>query len=682
MKTLTRLIFFGAFFMAFFASANSPFDIEFPIAELDDCASKEACKEYCDAPEHKDACVLFAKKHGLVSKEDEEKIRNLPSIGPGGCEEINACREYCENPNHTEECILFAKEHGLLEKDDLEKAEKFFGKPGPGGCRGEQCREYCEDPAHNQECVDFAVANGFMTKEEAEHAQKFIGKPGPGGCKGEACKEYCENPDHQNECVDFAVANGFMTKEEAERIKKFAVVNGPGGCRGKECRDYCEDPEHQTECVQFAEEQGFMTKEEAEHAQKFIGKPGPGGCRGEQCREYCEQTENQKACFEFAEREGLLSKTELARARKFMKIADESGPGGCKGESACRTYCENQDNQKECFEFAKAKGFLDPEDERHFEIGKKLEKKLGEAGGPGGCSSPSECRKYCQDSAHAEECMAFAVAHGGISNEDAEKMLEKFINEREGLSDDFSRPKEFDRFKKFEKDIKKRFEDFRDIEMKFRGPGSQNKFFDKRFFNAEREGASNERPIGGPGGCATPMECMQYCNTHRDECEKFIREPEQGNASDPRRQFSPRDDQESIMRSKILKQFNSSDIPDEIRNNPRAMEEFIKKAMEHRNESMKTEFENQQEMQKRAHEFQNENPNERMNVEFQKQIMQQNQGGFQGGFPQDGFQNHDGQFQSQPPQTGGFENVPPPTTQPSSSLHAPDYLASFLYIFR
>ncbi|OHB21900.1 MAG: hypothetical protein A2939_01365 [Parcubacteria group bacterium RIFCSPLOWO2_01_FULL_48_18] len=514
----------GIFLAVVFVSASSPFDITFPIPELGGCADKDACKTYCDDISHKNECLVFAQKHGLVTKEDVEKAQKLPSTGPGGCSSQNECKAYCDSPDHFDECIAFAEQHGFISAQDAQRAKKFRNVTGPGGCKGVECKNYCDDPAHAEECISFAEENGLIDKREAQVAKRVLQKGGPGGCRGEEqCRAYCENPDHVEDCVAFAEEQGFMTKEEAERARRFMTLGkgGPGGCRGEqECKTYCENPDHVEACIDFGEREGFMTKEDAQRARKFAGKPGPGGCRGESCRAYCENPDHGEECLKFAEENGFIGKEEAERARKFMSAAREGGPGGCRGEQ-CRSYCEDPTHQEECFEFGRKHGLMRPEDERRFEQGQKIQQKMQESGGPGGCRSEEECRRYCMNSEHVEECLAFATAHGGIPTKEAERMLKEFTEMHDRFRKEEFRPEGLERpqgelgpprmmsptedFERMKMERLEKFREFHELEGQFRGE-----------FEIPRD-------FSGPGGCKGPEECIKYCSdpAHREECAKF-----------------------------------------------------------------------------------------------------------------------------------------------------------------
>lgn len=499
-------------------------EIQFPIPELGECGSATACEAYCDDLSHKDACVAFGLAHGLIDRDEAEATEDLPPTGPGGCSTESSCRAYCEDPAHLAECTAFGAAHGVISKEDARKSEILLTTGGPGGCNTpDDCSAYCQDPAHEQECFEFAKTNGFISEAEVERIERHreeaavsTEEPGPGGCTDEAsCRAYCANPNRITECLTFAESKGFISSEEAERIRKSGFTTGPGGCRGQaECRAYCDDSGRQAECIDFAVQHGFMTDEEARLARKFAGRTGPGGCRGEQCREYCQSPDHAEVCLDFAAAEGLMSPEELARARKFMRIAQEGGPGGCKG-SACREYCEDPARQEECFDFAKKQGLIPPGEERKFEAGIKIRKKMQEAGGPGGCRTDDECRAYCTDPGRVEECVAFGAAHGGLPEAEVRRMLKEFAEGHFEAHGDFGPPEDF---KRFEEEARRRFEEFRQLEVEFRGgpPGA--------FPGAPGEFPGGPPPAGGftgPGGCTSPSECIAYCKAYREECFSF-----------------------------------------------------------------------------------------------------------------------------------------------------------------
>src|SRR3989344_2886984 len=259
-----------------------------------------------------------------------------------------------------------------------------------------------------------------------------------------------------------------------------------GGCESKEaCKAYCEIETNKESCLSFAESRGLMKKEEVEKAKKFVAQPGPGGCRGEACKKYCADPNNREECTEFGLKHGFITKEEAERMKKFKAIENEAGPGGCKGE-ACREYCSDPVHQKECFEFAKSKGFIKPEDEEQFEKGNSIKEEIAKNGGPGGCKSETECRTFCNSPDNTETCIAFGAEHGAVKSEEATKMLQNF------------------------REHKARFE-----EMKEKGlveSGQRGQFGEAREMQGD---------VKGPGGCTSKEECEKFCADNPEECQKF-----------------------------------------------------------------------------------------------------------------------------------------------------------------
>ena len=160
--------------------------ISYPIAELDNCANKAACKTYCDKSENMDACLSFAQKNNLMSGEEVKVAKNFKKtgmIGPGGCKGKVECKEYCNGPDHMDDCISFAEKNGLMSGKKLEGAKKVKGAISKGikppACGGkEACDAYCSSSEHVEECVKFGEDSGIINKDDAN---KIRNKKGPEG---------------------------------------------------------------------------------------------------------------------------------------------------------------------------------------------------------------------------------------------------------------------------------------------------------------------------------------------------------------------------------------------------------------------------------------------------------------------------------------------------------------------
>ncbi len=335
-----------------------------------------------------------------------------------------------------------------------------------------------------------------------------------GNCANQTeCKTYCDVTTNKDACIAFAEAHGFVSKERIQKekeISRLAEQGGPGGCTSKsECRAYCADTAHQDECTAFAKEHGLMQEKKMSALEELITtQGGPGGCTSEkECKIFCSNTANQDVCLKFAVDNNLVSKEKFTQIKKFKDITEKGGPGGCTNRNECRTYCADIANQDECIAFAKEHELINKEQVTMMERGRELARKVKEMGGPGDCKSEKECRTYCEKPENVDACLAFAVEHGGFKQEEVQHMIKELVKERANVDGTSTE----DMMRTEEEHIKK-FEQFRNIEGKFRKP---------EFFQ--------QGQVSGPGNCATAQECIQYCSepSHRNECAQF--NPSTGN---------------------------------------------------------------------------------------------------------------------------------------------------------
>lgn len=147
------------------------------------------------------------------------------------------------------------------------------------------------------------------------------------------------------------------------------------------------------------------------------------------CKAYCDLPDNFKACFAFAKKHNLIKKIESKSEQEVEKFAEtmkRGGPGSCKSHEQCRTYCDNADHMEECVAFAEENKLMPPEE---IEKAKKVAKAV-KAGVklPPGCKNKEQCEAYCQSSPeNMEQCMEFAQKAGFLKPDEAEraqKMLE------------------------------------------------------------------------------------------------------------------------------------------------------------------------------------------------------------------------------------------------------------------
>ncbi|MDO8498140.1 MAG: hypothetical protein Q7S61_06390 [bacterium] len=242
--TLTIILFFLFSFLLISRSTSAQenpeaqakkYGVTFPVAELDNCTTFIACREYCQDSAHHDACVNFARKKGFY-KEPEKNEKKQAMIQAAqtelDCSSEESCRAVCQDEKNFKKCQKFAQRQGLEEKSKnsenrqtLEKAKQILGCDSP-----ETCKAVCEQETNKEKCSAFAKEAGL---------EGGVRRVGPGGCTSEeTCRTYCQ--EHTDECRKFSGEKQRSPPSESQK-------SGPGGCDSEEsCKKYCE--EHPTEC--------------------------------------------------------------------------------------------------------------------------------------------------------------------------------------------------------------------------------------------------------------------------------------------------------------------------------------------------------------------------------------------------------------------------------------------------
>ncbi|MBI4836802.1 MAG: hypothetical protein HY813_00125 [Candidatus Portnoybacteria bacterium] len=344
------------------------------------CEGKDGCESYCNDMDHMDECIAFAEKNNIIPPKELAEAKKVQAaikrgVKPPPCKNKKACDAYCEDPDHMEECIVFGTEAGFIQGKELEDSQKMLVafkkgvKPPP--CRGKtECDKYCQDPDHMEVCMNFAIEAGFMTEEQKADSQKMLAalKKGvkPPACQGkEDCDKYCGQDEHFEECTNFAEAAGFMTAEQTTMARKTGG-KGPGGCKGKDaCEAFCNNPDNQETCFNFAKENGMIPEEDLKRMEE--GK--------RQFKESLNQTPSEvMGCLNSSFSPEMMEKFKSGAAMPPKEIGDQMrqcfekvmpqpppgsengmmpanqpGPGGCKTQEECKTYC--QTNPDACKNF-------------------------------------------------------------------------------------------------------------------------------------------------------------------------------------------------------------------------------------------------------------------------------------------------------------------------------------------
>lgn len=283
-----------------------------------------------------------------------------------------------------------------------------------------------------------------------------------------------------------------------------------GGCQSfRECADFCDQSENFKVCTNFAEGHGMVAPEKAAQSRKMIEIAeigGPGGCKGQdECETYCNVPEHMEECIIFAMENDLIPSSELEEAKKVLAaIRKGAKPPPCGGKRECDEYCSQPEHLEECIEFGEAAGFIGPEEVA-------MVRKTG-GKGPGGCKGKEECDVYCNDSANMEECINFGIQYGLMPPneiEEAKKMLQAI---KKGVKPPDCRSKE-------ECDIYCSQPEHAEECMKFAVAAG--------FISPEQaEQAEKMMKVGlthGPGGCKGKEECEAFCDNPDNivECTEF-----------------------------------------------------------------------------------------------------------------------------------------------------------------
>ena len=111
-----------------------------------------------------------------------------------------------------------------------------------------------------------------------------------------------------------------------------------------------------------------------------------------------------RGIFHSSNKKTSTSVEELADKEIAGKSSDKPGPGGCKSQAECQTFCSKPENKEACSKFAP------PESNEGREKGKGPSDVIPnlEKGGPGGCKTQAECQAYCSKPENREECSKFA----------------------------------------------------------------------------------------------------------------------------------------------------------------------------------------------------------------------------------------------------------------------------------
>lgn len=233
-----------------------------------------------------------------------------------------------------------------------------------------------------------------------------------------------------------------------------------------------------------------------------------GGCENQDaCFAYCGEPANYDACLAYAEANDLLEEEEIQEYREVQELVAQGGPGGCTSESECEAFCSDLNNMNECLAFAQEHGLMD---EKELEDARKVQAAL-DAGYsmPGGCTSEDTCEAYCEQPGNMEECLSFASAAGFMSEEEIAEVRSVMAIMQSGNSPGGCQNQE-------ECEAYCEDEANREVCVAF---AVEAGFMTQEEADAARAMGDGEEFVG-PGGCTDEESCRAYCEQeqNREEC--------------------------------------------------------------------------------------------------------------------------------------------------------------------
>lgn len=359
-------------------------NITYPISELGNCADANACFIYCNQPKNQSACYMYAKNNGLIKDDEnttndisEEKMQEIISAAQTelGCSSKDACMSLCSSPDNYEKCHAFAVKYNLdrgggpdedhmegLSREIVEQAKTELGCDGP-----QSCAAFCNLPQNGEKCFEFAKNHNLIREEEIQHRQEYTAKKNEMleeaktelGCDTyESCAKFCGDPSNVEKCMTLGRRHGMVTAPNQNNPPPKPCTNEA------ECRAYCE--KNPQECKGFSEresqhETSVETKQELRYP-SISGSPPP----------YTNKVENR----------------EMINNQNEHNKGEYLGPGGCKTESECKSYCEKHPN--DCPGFPKDKVTPPPPNPSSQQTNSHSPLPLGNNSGGGSNSKPPE----------------------------------------------------------------------------------------------------------------------------------------------------------------------------------------------------------------------------------------------------------------------------------------------------
>ncbi len=389
------------------------------------CRDRNACELYCNDPQHMEECLSFAEKSGVIPKEEIDQARKILPLmksgqSPGGCTSKEQCEKYCSLDGHSDECIAFGEKAGLISSEDAAMIKKTGGK-GPGGCHSkQQCDSYCEN--NSDECFKWAQDNGLISDADLQKMKKGMSQ----------FKEQLDKiPPEVVQCLkDVAGEKNFQKLVDGQPVFDRSLEGKMKTCFSQVTSQLGQQlnsmPPEAVQCIKDTiGEDGFKKLQSGELDQGNVdfsslevcfqklqqsfggGKGWPGGCKSiDECTSYCQEKSHEDECQKFVppgesgEKHGGPGSQQQGGSGGRGGGSNYSGPGGCKSQEECTSYCQEKEHQDECQKFVppggggnQGSGGMPMPNPSPTSNPTPMPPQFS---GPGGCKSQEECAAYCQ----------------------------------------------------------------------------------------------------------------------------------------------------------------------------------------------------------------------------------------------------------------------------------------------
>ena len=297
---------------------------------------------------------------------------------------------------------------------------------------------------------------------------------------------------------------------EAEVTKQYGFtfpITDLGNCATvAECGNYCKKDGNLPQCMAFVKKYQITKDDVLTFTVSELGS-----CQmGSDCRNFCNRDENITQCIDFADKYDLLSTSNIEIAQKFTKaVGTGGGPGSCKTLEQCERYCDDSAHTNECLDYVGKRELLPIEELNR--VRKVAEGFRQGVETPGKCRDITGCNLYCTDSSHLNECATYASKVGYFSSEQATEAKKFSSLVSQGTTPGGCKSKEECEQYCANAVHKGDCADF---------AGSAG------YLSKEDAEAIKKYGGAGPGGCKSKDECSAFCNqpSNQNLCLQYAKE--------------------------------------------------------------------------------------------------------------------------------------------------------------